>query len=169
MSGEKTTIMEATKKWVSEFNAIEYTLFENAVEDNYEDLHEFLPVTVGDIVSDTETWRSFEVKRDLGDGKFTVEDIDDGEVLEKPESELRVEKESMFPMWGWLWSFGNGLDEEWARENPEKVVSCGFRMYEYQPTGTIYIGVDGAGYNFYSHHWVPLYKARGLKWHDVEE
>ena len=26
--------------------------------------------------------------------------------------------------------------------------------------------MDGCGYDFYLEHWVPLYKARGLKWHD---
>lgn len=27
----------------------------------------------------------------------------------------------------------------------------------------------GAGYSFYTEHWIPLYKARGLKWHDKED
>lgn len=33
------------------------------------------------------------------------------------------------------------------------------------------IGIDGAGYDFYKAHWLPLYKARGLHWHkeDKEE
>lgn len=29
-------------------------------------------------------------------------------------------------------------------------------------------GIDGAGYNFYEAHWLPLYNARGLQWHDTE-
>ena len=28
--------------------------------------------------------------------------------------------------------------------------------------------IDGAGYDFYESHWIPLYKARGLQWHETE-
>ena len=24
------------------------------------------------------------------------------------------------------------------------------------------------GYDFYENHWIPLYKARGLQWHETE-
>lgn len=30
------------------------------------------------------------------------------------------------------------------------------------------IGIDGAGYDFYEAHWIPLYEARGLHWHEGE-
>ena len=42
---------------------------------------------------------------------------------------------------------------------------CGFRIYKHEEWGCFF-GIDGAGYNFYDAHWIPLYKARGLKWHD---
>ena len=29
-------------------------------------------------------------------------------------------------------------------------------------------GIDGAGYDFYEDHWIPLYKERGIQWHDKE-
>lgn len=81
-----------------------------------------------------------------------------------------VEKEcySWLPMWGTMWTFPEGIDEDWARENLDLVAKCGFRIYEDYETGDIYIGIDGAGYNFYEAHWVPLYEARGLKWHSDE-
>ena len=42
---------------------------------------------------------------------------------------------------------------------------CGFRIYESEEFG-YFFGIDGAGYSFYDEHWVPLYRARGLHWHD---
>ena len=27
------------------------------------------------------------------------------------------------------------------------------------------LGIDGAGYDFYDAHWVPLYRLRGFTWH----
>ena len=71
-------------------------------------------------------------------------------------------------MWGTMWTFSEDLDEDWVRENLDKVAKCGFRIYEDYKTGDIYIGIDGAGYNFYEAHWIPLYEARGLKWHSDE-
>ena len=38
-------------------------------------------------------------------------------------------------------------------------------MYESGEFG-YFFGIDGAGYDFYECHWIPLYKARGLQWHD---
>lgn len=82
--------------------------------------------------------------------------------------DVDLDRDSWLPMWGTLWTFGEGLDEDWARENPELLAQCGFRIFEDQETGDIYIGIDGAGYSFYEAHWIPLYRARGLQWHDVE-
>ena len=42
---------------------------------------------------------------------------------------------------------------------------CGFRVYQHEEWG-FFFGIDGAGYDFYSEHWIPLYKRRGLQWHD---
>ena len=77
------------------------------------------------------------------------------------------EYDDFLPMWSTMWTFGESLDEDWARENIEIMQNCGFRVYENDDFGIIF-GIDGAGYNFYENHWIPLYKARGLKWHDKE-
>jgi hypothetical protein len=71
-------------------------------------------------------------------------------------------------MWGWMWMFEERLDEDWARDNLDKMAECGFRVFDDEETGDIYIGIDGAGYDFYSQHWIPLYEARGLQWHNAE-
>lgn len=44
---------------------------------------------------------------------------------------------------------------------------CGFRIYKSEDYG-YFFGIDGAGYSFYEEHWMPLYKARGLHWHDPQ-
>ena len=54
----------------------------------------------------------------------------------------------------------------WYEGDGSKLMSeCGFRVYESEDFGFIF-GIDGAGYDFYESHWIPLYKARGLRWHD---
>lgn len=45
------------------------------------------------------------------------------------------------------------------------MADCGFRIYESDDFGGYIFGIDGAGYDFYDAHWIPLYKARGLRWH----
>lgn len=77
------------------------------------------------------------------------------------------EYDDFLPMWSTMWTFGESLDEDWARENIQIMQDCGFRVYENDDFGIIF-GIDGAGYNFYESHWIPLYKARRLKWHDKE-
>ena len=81
--------------------------------------------------------------------------------------DFEVERDTYFPMWGTMWSFSEAADEYWLTEmDGIKLMSdCGFRVYESDSFG-YFFGIDGAGYDFYDEHWIPLYKARGLKWHD---
>ena len=76
------------------------------------------------------------------------------------------------PMWGTMWQFGDRIDDDWLSgefgEHGLKLMSeCGFRIYEHEEFG-YFFGIDGAGYDFYEAHWIPLYKARGLHWHKEE-
>lgn len=82
--------------------------------------------------------------------------------------DVDLEHDGWLPMWSTLWTFKNSSDERWVRENLEIVAECGFRIFEDQKESKIYIGIDGAGYNFYDTHWIPLYKRRGLMWHNAE-
>lgn len=74
--------------------------------------------------------------------------------------------EGWLPMWGTLWTIDDPCDRRWFRDNLEAVADCGFLVYESDETDLL-IGIDGAGYDFYSSHWEPLYRARGLQWHDA--
>lgn len=76
----------------------------------------------------------------------------------------------VFPMWGTMWSFHDSIDDWWLEEcdGIRLMSECGFRIYYHQAWG-YFFGIDGAGYDFYAEHWEPLYKVRGLHWHDEED
>jgi hypothetical protein len=66
-----------------------------------------------------------------------------------------------------MWSFGDSADDYWLSDMDGIAIMsrCGFRIYESEEFG-YFFGIDGAGYSFYDEHWVPLYRARDLHWHD---
>ncbi len=95
-----------------------------------------------------------------------ISSTDDKVVVDK--NSIEVEGRDWFPAWYILFQPRNTTDEHFIRENLQKVADCGFRIYEHVDYG-IYLGIDGGGYDFYEAHWIPLYKARGLQWHDEKE
>jgi len=75
------------------------------------------------------------------------------------------EENPKIPMWGWVFIPDDPLDAKWIRQNAKKIAEeCGLIVYETPELG-VYLGVNGAGYDFYEAHWLPLYRLRGLKWH----
>ncbi len=74
--------------------------------------------------------------------------------------------DSIVPIWRAMWAFNRDVDNEWLEEEDcqDAMAKCGFRIFEQEDYGYIF-GIDGAGYDFYEAHWIPLYKARGLQWH----
>lgn len=98
--------------------------------------------------------------------KYRV-DLDGGpSILVEPDN-LEVVDEDTLPMWGTMWSFGDSCDNYWLEyaDGIRVMSDCGFRIYRHEEWGHFF-GIDGAGYDFYSEHWIPLYKRRGLQWHD---
>lgn len=65
------------------------------------------------------------------------------------------------PMWGWLWIADNLIHET----DIKKLSEIGFRIYESEDFNYL-IGIDGAGFSFYDHYWLPMYNALNLQWHD---
>jgi len=47
------------------------------------------------------------------------------------------------------------------------VAKLGLFVFDSEDFGII-LGIDGGGFDFYNSFWIPLYKLRGLKWHDAE-
>ena len=155
------TEREAAEKWVNEFNAIESSLLEVIMKHDFDLLKEITPLTIGDYVYTHLAYVDGEIEDiDYSNEQVVIE----GNIFSF--EDVYREDQNTLPMWGTLWTFGSQFDEDWARGNLEVMAGCGFRIYEIDE-GIIF-GIDGAGYSFYDEHWIPLYKARGLQWHETE-
>ena len=164
-----TTIREAAEAWVQGFNAIPSGVLEKL---GTEEVYEITPISRGDRVY---IWgdEQGEVVKVRRDGKALVEMDGDRSRHLIDLDDLEAEREGWLPMWGTLWTFGDSIDEEWANgeylgPHLQDMADCGFRIYEQEDFGLLF-GIDGCGYDFYESHWIPLYKARGLKWHEGVE
>ena len=172
------TRKEAAEAWVREFNAIPIGIIEklmNVAGGIDDTLYEVTPPSVYDrvhICGDEYAGEDGEIVQSMyddDDDLYLVRlDRDRDEEVVVAKSDLEVERESYLPMWGTMWAFGEQLDNDWlsgefAGNGLQKMADCGFRIYEQEDYGYVF-GIDGAGYDFYEEHWIPLYKARGLKW-----
>ncbi|MCY9056089.1 hypothetical protein MOE90_20850 [Bacillus spizizenii] len=162
MTNTKMTLKEAVQKWVGEFNAVPQSLISRAIKNDIDNFSELTKPTAGEMVWSNELQGEFEIVSI--ENEVAILNVD-GEEKEVNVNDLHLEHEDFLPIWGTMWRFGSSLDENWTRENLEIVSQCGFRIYEDHEENDIYIGIDGAGYDFYESHWTPLYKARGLQWH----
>lgn len=170
------TINDATHKWVNEFNAIPQGMIKKLIENDIDSWHERTMPYYGDSV------RLYEIpEKDKNENEYTggenkgeIIDIlqeyylvrlyDGVEVLIKDRN-FEVIRKSFLPIWGTMWSFKDLCDQRWIKETGIKSMSeCGFRIYEHTEWG-FFFGIDGAGYDFYEQHWIPLYHKRGLQWH----
>ena len=173
------TIKEATELWVKEFNAIDQGMIDELMSHNPDDWTEVTKPLIGNRVGlfnippedvcgneyDGECWFG-EIRKFLDGGDYLVE-LDDGTNVRVEADNVEVQYYDELPMWGTMWSFHDGCDTHWLEEEDGiKIMSeCGFRIYESEKYG-YFFGIDGAGYDFYEDHWIPLYKKRGFQWHD---
>ena len=165
------TIREAAEAWVKEFSAIPQSLIEKAyMGDNIDSITEITPISINDRVYHYDKGEYGYITDMTEDGNFIVE-LGNGEKIEAEAEDMEADRDSFLPMWGTMWMFGDSCDEWWITDREENglqiMANCGFRIYEIDE-GIIF-GIDGAGYSFYDEHWIPLYKARGLQWHETEE
>lgn len=103
----------------------------------------------------------------LSDGYIVQMERDSAEIR-VDEGNYRIEFDKRLPMWNTMWSFDNVCDDYWLKEEHgiKKMSECGFRIFKSKEFG-YFFGIDGTGYDFYEQRWIPLYKARGLKWHET--
>lgn len=167
-----TTIREATQEWVGSFDAIPLAMVRKLWLNDPDDWYEITTPHIGDRVYVYEVPEGCEkhsgtIENLLSKADMYLINLDDGTTIEVGADDFEVERDTYFPMWGTMWSFSEAPDEYWLTEmDGVKLMSnCGFRVYESDQFG-YFFGIDGAGYDFYDEHWIPLYKARGLKWHD---
>ena len=165
-------IREAAELWVSrDMTRIPLGVVEKLLKaSNYEDIVEITPIATNFKVWSNEYQQNGEISKisedDNGDLIATV-DLDNGEQHDTAIEDLSAQYEDGLPMWSTMWAFDDPCDCDWLEDedNMRKMAECGFRIYESEDYGYIF-GIDGCGYSFYDEHWIPLYKARGLRWHD---
>lgn len=170
------TVREAAEEWCRELNAIPQGMIAKLMMADPDDWHEVTRPGRGDRVYVFEVPEELDTLEHGGEirsydeesGLYCIE-LDDGRLVSAAEKDFEVERDSSLPMLGTMWSFGDRCDDWWLEEdNGIRAMSdCGFRIYESEEFG-FFFGIDGAGYDFYEAHWIPLYRARGLQWHDPE-
>lgn len=171
------TIQETCQLWVErDMIQVPMSVVEKLqMQSNYTDITEITPPSRGDRIS---IWSGDydgehgEIVRHVDGDEYTVQ-LDSDEYPDPVtvfSDEFDVERDDVLPMWGTMWALKDCCDIRWLEGNLHAVANCGFRIYESEDYGYL-IGIDGAGYDFYESHWLPLYKARGLHWHteDKEE
>jgi len=165
------TKQEAAERWVGEFNAVPARMLEVLRSADMESWREATMPCVGDTVYYYPANDCGEITHiDFEDeqAEYTI-NIADEKVIATADN-IEVERYSAFPAWGTMWSFGDPCDDHWMEKlgGVQVMSDHGFRVYEHDEFG-YFFGIDGAGYNFYEHHWLPLYDARGLEWHEQEQ
>lgn len=170
MIAKGLTIREATEKWVREMNCIAQGMIEELMTYDPDDWFELTVPVKGDrvYVSDADEHFGSITAYKKKKKKYTVK-LDNEITVEVEADEFEVVRYNRLPIWGAMWSFDDGCDNYWLVEldGIRKMSECGYRIYESDTYG-FFFGIDGAGYDFYSEHWVPLYKTRGLQWHDPD-
>ena len=161
------TINDAAHEWVREMNAYPQEMIETLMQAKPDDWHEVTMPRVCDRVyvynlpDGCEDYDpNGEIENIVG-GVYLI-NLEDGNTIELGADDFEVERDSILPMWGWLWSFSDSADDYFMDEldGIKKMSECGFRIYEHDEWG-YFFGIDGCGYSFYDEHWIPLYKKSG--------
>ncbi len=159
------TKKQAAERMVNnELNSIPQVLIEKAYfeNDNFESFRNVTPLYEDQEVSyNNETYTVFNPDFE-GNAILTHDGIQMVEV--DPYEIEEIENRPLLPMWATMWQT-IGVLSHWVEENMNTVASLGFQIYECDDLDGYIIGIDGAGYDFYESHWIPLYEAQGLEWH----
>ena len=165
---EGTTRLEATREWVNGFNAVSTQMIAKLWTTDPDDWYEITRPTVGDQVRvvDDITTNGKIATINYEDNLCEIE-LDNSNLIWKNMDYVKVEHYDVLPMWGTMWSFNDTCDNYWLdnKAGITLISQCGFRIFKSEEFG-YFFGIDGAGYNFYEQHWLPLYDKRGLSWHD---
>lgn len=160
------TIKDATELWVSRFDAVKQDMIARLMKYEPDTWREVTLPAVGDTAYIHATGDCGEIiEHDTESGDYRIK-LADGVKIYAQAYDFEVLYDYALPMWGTMWSFDDSCDERWLAEfgGLELMSELGFRIYEHDDFG-YYFGIDGAGYDFYEAHWIPLYRARGLEWH----
>ena len=164
-------IKEATEQWIQDMNCYPYSMIcalsESPSGGEWQEVTKPAPYNQVYILSEQCYGEVVRYHKDTD--MYEVKNEDEEIGLYK-ETDIELCTEGSLPGWGYMWSFKENLDEYWLEDEDgiRKMSECGFRVYHSDEWG-YFFGIDGAGYDFYASHWIPLYKARGFHWHDEEK
>ena len=174
------TIREAAEKFVGEMNCYPRDMVE-VLSQHGGEWEEVTMPSIGDRVYVNDMREDYDTDENSGEiigilhasestekGFYEIK-LDDGTIVNAPAGAFEVEYDDWLPMWGWMWSFKDDIDDEWLEDHNgiQLMSECGFRIYHSESWG-YFFGIDGGGYSFYDEHWIPLYRARGLHWHNED-
>lgn len=173
------TVSDAAHRWVQEFNRFPQDMISKLMSINVDGWSEVTAPSIGDSVylfniptenTDGNEYEGSEQEGEIiktfGNGNAVIK-LNDGTEVSVTDGSFEVQRYDSLPMWGTMWQFEDSADDYWLEEmGGIRIMSdCGFRIYESDEWG-YFFGIDGCGYDFYEAHWIPLYKKRGLRWHD---
>lgn len=176
MKRKGMTVREAAEEWVRGMDAIQQGMIAKLMGVEPDEWREVTVPAPGDrvyVYDETASGNVTAVRLpsddDESDETLYEIELDSGESVFAKFEDFEVEYDDGLPMWGTMWSFNDSADNWWLEEGDgiRLMSECGFRVYVHEEFG-YFFGIDGAGYDFYEAHWIPLYKARGLQWHDKE-
>ena len=169
------TRLEAARAWVREFNAIPQSVVCKLMQLDEDEVYEVTPPSVGDAVfvfGSRPDDGVIESTKKIDDLMWYTIRLSNGVLIELTLDDFCIDPCEQLPMWGTMWAFSDPTDQEWIDgylgNHLQEMADCGFRIYQQEDYGYIF-GIDGAGYDFFEQHWIPLYKARGLRWSEEDE
>ena len=176
------TVREATEKWISEFNRFPQDMIQKLMLMDVDSWHEITVPSCGDkvhvfVLPNKDIYgKKIDAVKPTGEimeylekeERYRIKLDNEAEIIVKPYG-FEVERYDVLPMWEWMWQFGYSYDDDWLEEKDgiRMMSECGFRIYKHDEWG-YFFGIEGAGYDFYEEHWIPLYRKRGLQLHDSE-
>jgi len=173
MNEQGVTVREAAQEWVQTFNAIQRGIIDRLMSNDPDEWSEVTWPSRGNQVYVYEVPDGHDnygriAGYDEDEEKWKVS-LNSHKTIEVEKDNFKVIRDGVLPMWDTMWSFSDSCDNGWLDEcDGIRIMSeCGFRIYKHEEFG-YFFGIDGAGYGFYTEHWMPLYRARGLQWHNLE-
>lgn len=70
------------------------------------------------------------------------------------------------PMWSYWFQPKDSVDLWKLQEMQSEIAGLGFVLIIDNDDQSVWgLGIDGAGFDFYEHYWIPLYDLFEFKWH----
>jgi len=160
MENLKRELLANVENWVSNnFNYQSLHVYNTMAENSLSEHIRQSEVDAEDFINEFDLWDEY--KEYLAENE--IEDNDEQNCGDNKkdfaenhehyqEYEERLQDDN-YPMWNTLFEFRNGIDEATI----EKCIKAGFGIIEGMEDFNITLFVSGAGYSFYTQHWIPLW------------